>query len=371
MALPLVIQVIVNSKQAAADLDKAAAKVSGIGGKMKGAFVGLGAALVATKVVDFIGDAVKMADTLNDANDKLKAKLGDSADAVVALEDKFTGLGLSNVDVGTLATRVADLGTAAHLNAGKIAELTGPTVEAAGALALISDADPTDTINAIGKAATTGALKPLQALGVSLSDAEVQARALRDTGKKTADKLTDAELASARWKLILEKLAPVITAAKDTTGDLGDKQDILKAKLDTLTEKIGEHLRGPLSDFLGWTIDMLDAWEGIPAAWERALPRLREMAAPFARLADLISTIVDKMHELLGLFQKVPPGAHDWFGGQFGGPASGTSGGGFGSGAPVTVNVATGADPSAVVRAIRSYARDNGGVRSIFRGIPA
>ena len=159
----------------------------------------------------------------------------------------------SNVEAATLSVKIADLGAAAGQSATQIAELAGPTLAAAGAIEQLKGTDPEATITAILKAATTGSLKPLQQLGVYLSDAEVQTRALKDTGKKNAEALTAQELATARWELILEKLNPQILQATSGTKDLGDKQGILSAKWDTLLTKIAPPLEEFLGAIVGWS----------------------------------------------------------------------------------------------------------------------
>ena len=365
---PIVVRVVTDTKGLDAGLASTTGKITRTANQLKGIALGIGATIVAAKVLSVFGDAVRLYDDLNDANDVLRVKLGAVADAVIALEDKFTDLGLSNVEAATLAVRVTDLGDAAGVASSKIAELAGPTLAAAGAIEQLKGTDPEATITAILKAATTGSLKPLQQLGVYLSEAEVNARALKDTGKATADALTEDEKATARWELILEKLNPQVQLATNGVKDLGDQQGILSAKWDTLLTKVAPPLEEFLAAIVGFISDMIDMIPSAVAGWEMLRQKLMEIATPIARLVDSMNTFLGQLRDIknaAGGFPWISPVGTPFWSGFWGGGGPGVEGGN------TTVNITTGADPSAVVRALRSYARDNGGARSVFRGVPS
>jgi hypothetical protein len=127
----------------------------------------------------------------------------------------------------------------------------------------LHDTDPDNKstatfIDAIGKAAG-GSKKPLHDLGISIDEAAVTSQALHDSGKDNPAMLTDSEKAAARFKIIMDKLNPVLQDATTGSADLRDRQDELHAKFDNLSTKIGELLEGPLADLLTWLSDEVDA----------------------------------------------------------------------------------------------------------------
>ena len=237
---------------AAAKSEKAA---TGIGKAAKVAGGIIAGAFAVDAVLDFSQSALSEADRIGDATARLEAQLGDLSQPLIDAASGMEELGQSRQDVLELEARFTDLATAAHLSAVEIAANAPEATEAAAALSLlgIGGGEAATVLDLIGKAAG-GADKPLKELGISLSDAEVEARAMRDTGKDNADALTDQELSAARLALILEKLQPRIVAVTEGEADLEQKQKELDARLETFTGNVGDAIDGPLTDFLTWLI---------------------------------------------------------------------------------------------------------------------
>jgi len=291
---------------ASKDANKA---IGGIGKAAKLAGAAIVAGFAVDTALDFGQSALAEADRIGDATARLEAQLGDLAPALIDTSQGFEKLGQSRQDVLELEARFTDLAKAAHLSNDEIAKAAPSAVEASSALALLGlgGGDANAVLDLIGKAAG-GASKPLKELGVDLSDSEVEARALADTGKTNADSLTDQELAAARLSLILEKLSPQIKTVTDGSGDLEQKQSELQARFETVTGKIGQALEGPLTDFLTWVnegIDGLGQLDDFIALMEK---NLREALGPIARVRDALEGLLDTIGDALaGLSQLVAP----------------------------------------------------------------
>ncbi len=262
---------------------------------------GLGAVAAGT---EFIQDAIGEADRLGDATARLNRIIGETDTAkIAAVAEDFTKLGLSKQDVLELSANFASIGIAAQLSAPEIAALSDDVAATAAAMSLVDDEgrDAAAFVDLIGKAAG-GAEKPLKELGISLTDAEVAARAMAVTGKSNAEALTESELASARLALILEKLKPALNDATTGTADLEQKQRAMQAQIETLSGKIGQQLEPALVavlDGISEIIDELGDWPGaIGQAGDAVVQFGRNVLGPLGNVRDALEGI-------LGLFGQV------------------------------------------------------------------
>lgn len=252
------VNIIGDAKSLQAATATAEKSLGGFGGVAKGIGAGIVAGFATDALLDFTGTALAEGDRLGDAITRLESQIGTGLTrALVDASEGFADIGLSAQDVLDLESAFADTATAMGVTDDQIASLAPKLAEAAGKIALISDSTPDEVIANIGKAAAGGE-KALKALGVDLSDAEVAARAMRDTGKDVPQLLTDSEKAAAAYQLVLEKLAPKIDAVSDANGDLEQTQAEVNARIETLTGKVGAAIDGPLNDFLGWILSGVD-----------------------------------------------------------------------------------------------------------------
>lgn len=334
------------SEGAVAGLNK---KIVAAGGIIAGAFA-------ADQLIEFGNTALKEADRVGDAAGRLESQLGDLAGPLTDAADEFARLGASEGDMLELEAAIVDVGTALGITKQELAANADEAAATAAALALITDTDADTWIDQIGKAAN-GSERAFRALGISVTEAEVVARALATTGKDTADALTDGELAAARLELTLEKLAPRIAEVTTGTGDLEQKQAELQAKFETLSGKIGEHLEGPLNDLLSWVISGIEGWEllgahvdAAGASFDAAFDIIRAAIGPLKTVTDGVEGLIDALRTAIALWNSAP-----WNSAPRGSsPGNGgpSSGGTRQSGGNVTVQV-QGGSPEEIEQAVR------------------
>lgn len=323
--------------------------VGGIGKAAKVAGGLLAGAFAADKLLDFTQSALSEFDRVGDATFRLQDQLGKLSGPLIDAADGMERLGGSRQDVLELQARFADLATAAGVADEQIAGSATSAAEAALALSLIKDVDAATILDQIGKAAG-GSERPLKELGISLSDAEVEARALAETGKDDAKALTDAELASARLALIMEKLAPTIAGVTGAEADLETRQRELQARFETFTGKVGEAIEGPLNDFLAWLLAT-----GETLGWAQG--QVKGLDKAFDGLTGSVGDAVDQLRDALRLLADISKffpggGVLQFLSGAVGTRGSGPVGG---IGAPhpgVTLNV-QGGSPEVVEQAVK------------------
>lgn len=248
------------------------------------------------KGFDVIGDSLAEADRVGDTLTRLEQQIGPQLTAEIEnIAGGFEDLGQSKGDILELSARFADVATSAGIADGTIADLS-PTVSGiASAMALLGDADADTVLDQIAKAAA-GNAKPLKDLGVFMTDAEVIARALRDTGKENAKALTDQELATARLEIIIDQLNPKLLQARDGTSDLEQSQSELQAKTETLSAELGEKLAPALNEVLGailYTIELIpSAQAGYGMLADAAVTAAQRIAGPYAEILQDLRDIV-------------------------------------------------------------------------------
>jgi hypothetical protein len=288
-----------DAKGLANDLRASDKAVGGLGaslGKLGGAFA-LGA--VAGGVVAFGETALAEADRLGDATTRLELQLGDLSSQLVDSADNFTKLGGSSQDVLELEASFADFATTLQLSDANIVKFTDDAAATALAIALLTDMEAPQVIDLIGKAAD-GSEKAMKALGISVTDAEVEARALADTGKSTADSLTAGELAAASYALVLEELKPKLDAVAQGSGDVEQKSAELEARFETLSGRIGQTVEGPMTDFLGGAllfIDLLPQVANFIGETSKAVGGF--MSVVFGAV-DAVTALIDALGDLIG-----------------------------------------------------------------------
>lgn len=302
-AATIVVRIVGDSKQLSAAVGNANRTLGGLGGTsaLKGVAVGAAIGVATAAVVDLGQTALTEGDRVGDALTRLETQLDrDLVASIDKASDKMTDLGQSRQDVLELAASFTDIATEAGIADESIADIAPDVAEVAAAMALISDTDAATTVADIGKAAD-GNDRALRNLGVYLSDAEVEARALRDSGKALPGQLTDTELATARLNIVMEKLAPRLEAVKDGAGDVEQSTATLQAKWETLMGKIGEGIDGPLNDFLTWTLNGVSGLEDFIGLLEKSPKFLDHFGDVVENLTrGPLGSLLDTLHGILG-----------------------------------------------------------------------
>jgi hypothetical protein len=243
----------------------------------------------------FLQTSTQEADRLGDAIQRLDIQLGtELTNSLEATASGFRDIGASSQDILELEANFADLATTLGISDDLIAANADEVAAIATAVSLLEDIDPAAVVEQIGRAAG-GSAKALLALGVNLTDAEVAARAMKDTGKANADALTDQELAAARLALIIEQLTPKLSAATDGTADLELQQRRLDAAAEELQAKLGGPLSDALATVLGFINDEIDAIPHAVSGFEQlgqaGVDFARFVLGPLGNVRDVLDAI--------------------------------------------------------------------------------
>ena len=133
--------------------------------------------------------------------------------------------------------------------------------------------------------ALRGEFEPLRRYGVSLSQAEINSRALADTGKATAAELTKQEKALATQALIMEQSTDAAGAFARESNTLAGQSERLKANLEDLGASVGEALLPPLTALAEWVTT-----EGLPKLEEFGTWASENIGPALTELGETLQT---------------------------------------------------------------------------------
>ena len=115
--------------------------------------------------------------------------------------------------------------------------------------------------------ALRGEFEPLRRFGISLNQADINARALTMSGKDNEKQLTKTEKALATQALMYEQSADAQGAFARESNTLAGQQERLKAKFENLKATVGTYLLPAMTAVTAWVSDnMQPAFEKIGRA---------------------------------------------------------------------------------------------------------
>jgi len=198
-----------------------------------GALVGLTAALYST-----IGPASDLQETTS----KATVVFGEFADEVMAMgETSAAALGMSaNAAIGAAAT-YGNLFRAMGISEEASADMSTNLVQLAADLASFNNMDPTVVLDSL-RAGLSGETEPLKKLGVNLTAATIEAKAMELGFKKVKGELTAAAKAQASYALIMEQTSLAQGDFERTSDGVANQQRITAATIENLKAKIGTGL---------------------------------------------------------------------------------------------------------------------------------
>jgi len=210
--------------------------------KMVGIGKGIATGLAAAAVVDFGKDCINAAADADDAMDAVASAFGTSSKEIENFSKTAADkMGLSAQDYQKMAAETGRILTGFGISNSDAAKSTESLSTRAADMAAIVGGTTEDAMAAIDKA-LQGQTKGLKQYGISISKAEVDARAMAKGYVDASGKVTDAGRAIATQELILEKTSKYQGEFAKNSGDLGSQQDILKAKFENLQTTIGTML---------------------------------------------------------------------------------------------------------------------------------
>jgi hypothetical protein len=234
---------------AAGDLVNFSKRVAAGAGMVLGATAAMGAA------------AVKMASDFEQSVGGVEAVFKGQAEQVAKFAtDAANKMGLSMEAYNRTATLTGTLLKKAGVPMDQLAGKTDILVQRASDLAATYGGTVEEAAEAMN-AALRGEFEPIRRFGVALSQAEINQRALTDSGKDSEKQLTKNEKLTAAYKLILEQSADASGQFARESDTLAGAQSRLSANLANIGTAIGTELLPVVGELIQQFADWLNSKE--------------------------------------------------------------------------------------------------------------
>jgi len=265
--------------QAGATLDSLNKKAGGLG-KTFGTVLkvgALGAAAGIAASIPVVISAVQAASSLNEAVNKSAVTFGKSIGIVSEFADTSARkFGISeraaNEYAGTLGVILQASGLSQEATAGMSVDLT----KLAADLASFNNIPIDEALEKI-RSGLVGEAEPLRTVGVLLSEAAVQQKAVEMGLAPLGAKLTDAQKVQARYAIIIEQTSKAQGDFERTSDSLANRQRILSARFEDLRARLGQKLLPVAVKFFGLLLEGADVIEA------KVIPKLEHLGAQFRK----------------------------------------------------------------------------------------
>lgn len=259
--------------------------LSKIGGLVKnvGKAVAVGAAAAAAGVGALAVSGVRAASDLQQSIGGVDAVFKENAKQVHAWASSAAkDMGLSKDAYNTAATAIGTTLKNAGIPMEELGGRTNNLIGLAGDLSATFGGDVAGATAAMGSA-LRGEFEPLRAYGISLSQADINARALVDSGKANVDQLTKEEKALATQALMYEQSADAQGAFARESNTLAGQSERLKAGFENIKAQLGTYLLPVLTTVVAYLSDNMQPAFDALTAWvtNEGVPRFQEFAAFF------------------------------------------------------------------------------------------
>lgn len=272
------------------NLDTAASKASGgglakLGAGLKGLLVTAAAFVGVREIFSFLSSSIQSFSNLEESTSKANVVFGDFADTIF----RFT----SNAPEELGQTQQAAIEAAASFGNLFLSIGLGQQDAAAMSITLVQLATDLSSFNNISveeameklRSGLIGEAEPLRSVGVLLSEAAVQTKALELGLGGVTGKLTEAEKVQARYAIILEKTTTAQGDFAMTSDGVAGSQRKIAAAVEELKTKIGEALAPLLQTLLAQAPQLV-------AQLEDLIPPLSQLAAALGDLSSIGGPII-------------------------------------------------------------------------------
>lgn len=213
---------------------------------LRGSLLGVGAAFVAFQggkaLLGFFDDAIDSASDLEESTSKAQVVFGSFFDDIEQFASTAPqALGLANSEALEFTGTFGNLFVALGLSQQAASDLAPEIVQLGADLASFNNLEVTEALDKL-RAGLVGEAEPLRALGVNLTAAATNAKALELGLAGSNGEVSEAAKVQARYALILEQTATAQGDFARTADGIANRQRTLAAEFENLRATVGEAL---------------------------------------------------------------------------------------------------------------------------------
>lgn len=305
-----VVDIIYNFVTDVQDINKGAEAVKQGMGEASGAMTGASKAAGTLKVAainagiaagqmaaEWALEGVEIATTANKISANFQEVVSQTEDVSFAIEELAGHMGLAEHEAEALIADAAALGQSMGMSKDEATEFAVEMFKLAGDMAAFNPeaGNAADAMEAMTKAAN-GSTKGMQAWDVSLKSAEINTRALANTGKELTSELTQEDKALATLQLTQEKMAESQGTLNEKIEDGSTEVKEAKADIDDMQVAVGNALMPVKKLALQGFLILAD----ILIALEPAITAVGEVLDALLTILKPVIQVVGVLAQLLG-----------------------------------------------------------------------
>ena len=297
-----IVEIIIKATdKASATLGKTQGNIQQIGASLTKVGVGLTAGVTLPLLA--VGKAsISAASDLSEALSKVNVVFGDSADEITAWsEQSADAFGLSRAQAlaaaGTFGNLFATMGNSQEASS----QMSRDLVQLSADLGAFNDIDPTLVLDKL-RAGITGESEPLKSLGILLTQANVEAKALEMGLGDLAGNFTAAEITTARYALIMEQSATAQGTFARESESLPVVMAKMKAELGDAAASIGENLLPIMVQAAQAIANLAQSFNELSPGAQKTIVILAAVAAAIGPLLLVVGQAITVFSTLSGLF---------------------------------------------------------------------
>ena len=211
--------------------------------------------------ISFASDSIEAASNLEESTSKAQVVFGSFFEDIEAFASTAPqALGLANSQALEFTGTFGNLFVALGLSQQAAADLAPEIVQLGADLASFNNLEVTEALDKL-RAGLVGEAEPLRALGVNLTAATVNAKALELGLAGTTGEITEAAKVQARYALILEQTATAQGDFARTSDGIANRQRTLAGEFENTRAAVGEALLPAFEQLLDIAPQLISAIE--------------------------------------------------------------------------------------------------------------
>jgi hypothetical protein len=256
------VSIVADVKDMRSKLSSVEKQLSGFGktvGKLGTAMKGAFALAAGSAVIGQLGSMVTAASDLNETMSKSQTVFGTASKDIEAFANSAAkNLGLSKQEALAGMAQFGNLFDQLKIGKPAAANMAKGFAQMSADLASFNNLEPAQVMEAF-TSATRGEFDALQAVIPTINAAAIETEALRQTHKKSAKDLTEADKVNALYSLSVKGMGKAQGDFQRTSKGLANQQRILSAEWKNAQATIGQALLPALTKLINWVNS-----EGLP-----------------------------------------------------------------------------------------------------------
>jgi phage-related minor tail protein len=302
----LVVKLIGDITDFESKMDQAGSKWSSVGQKMTQTGAVMTAAVTAPLVA--IGlKSIEAASNLAESMNKVDVVFGKNAETIKTWADGAAkALGQSEQQALEAAGTFGNLFTAMGIGSDQSTKMSTSIVELASDLASFNNIDPTVALEKL-RAGLVGETEPLRTLGVNLSAAAVEAKAMEMGLVGANGELTAAAKAQAAYALILEQTKTAQGDFSRTSEGLANSTRIMKAELADAAANLGTMLLPIALKIVNVITSWIEKFQALSPETQKIILIVAGLAAAIGPVLVVAGTLISSVTAIMGAFAAAGP----------------------------------------------------------------